>query len=490
MELLGYEFEKDPFPHQADTFKESAEMESYAILWEQGCGKTKIAIDNACYLYEKGEIDAVIVIAPNGVHRNWVTDELPKHVPQRLRKDIASKFWESRRSKTKGFKEELEALLRWDKFAWFFMNYDAVITETGKKFLKKFLVRRRVLYILDESHSVKTPGANRTKTIIASGKYAPYRRILSGTPISQGPFDIYSQLRFLDPEIWKRKGLHNFQMFKFHFGEWFTRKDAEQALGYDPGYDKLVRYRNIEDLKNTLSDVSSRVTKESAGLGIPEKLYSKRYYGLTKEQKALYEELVDEYIAEFEDGATIDGSLAMTRLLRLQQIICGYVKADDEDHVRLIGKKNPRLQLLKEITDGLYTPTIIWARFSPDIDQIMELLGSEAVRYDGKISDDEAEESKRIFQNNEAKFFVGNPAKGKEGLTFVNAKNVIYYSNSFKLIDRLQSEDRAHRIGQTDHVNYIDLICSGTVDEKIVKALRNKFDIATQITGDELKEWL
>jgi SNF2 family DNA or RNA helicase len=260
--------------------------------------------------------------------------------------------------------------------------------------------------------------------------------------------------------------------------------------GYDPGYDKLLHYKNTEQLNEILASVSSRVTKESAGLNLPPKLYSKRYYDLSSEQMRLYNELRDEYLATMKDGSVVDGNLAIVRLLRLQQIICGYAQTDDEEPIKMIGDKNPRMELLGEIVEGLYTPVIIWARFTKDIDQIMELLGDKAVRYDGKVSEDQAAVNKKRFQNGEAQFFVGNPQKGKEGLTLIQAQTVIYYSNSFKLIDRLQSEDRAHRIGQKNLVNYIDLVAPKTVDEHIVKSLRSKFDIAAQITGDELKDWL
>lgn len=487
---MTYEFHSKPFEHQERVFGESKDFPSFGILWEQGCGKTKLAIDNACYLYEKGEIDAVVVVAPSGVHRNWLTDELPAHVPNRLRKKIRGECWETSKSSQVGFKQRMEGLLKHDGFAWLFISYDGFMTERGKKYIWKFLQRRRCFYALDEAHNIKSPAAKRTKSIVVSGKYAPFRRILTGTPVAQGPFDIYSQLKFLNEDFWKPYGFDSFRVFKFHFGEWFTRQDAQDALGYDPGYDKLIRYKNIEKLQEILASVSSRETKETAGLNLPPKLYSKRYYDLTPAQTKAYEELKSEYITQLENGSVVDANLAITRLLRLQQIICGYVHTDNEEPIQMIGDKNPRMDLLAEIVEGLYTPAIIWSRFTKDIDQIMDMLGDKAVRYDGQITPEQAAVNKKKFQDGEAQFFVGNPQKGKEGLTLVQAKTVIYYSNSFKLIDRLQSEDRAHRIGQNDAVNYIDLVAPKTVDEHIVRSLRNKFDIAAKITGDELKEWL
>lgn len=492
---MEYEFHTKPFNHQLETFNESRDAEAYAILWEQGTGKTKLAIDTACYLWEKGEIDAVLVVAPNGVHRNWLTDEMPAHVPLRIRNAIGQQgraFWDNPKSKTKWHQRQMEQLLKHKGFAWLMISYDSFMTKAGKLFVWKFLRQRRCLYMLDEAHNVKTPNAKRTKSIVASGKYAAYRRILTGTPIATGPFDIYSQIRFLDEKFWIKKRLSPYQVYKFHFGEYFTRSECQEINGYDPGYDKLLRYRNLDELKGYLEGFSSRVLKEDV-LDLPPKLYSKRYYSLTPEQKKLYDQLKEDFIAEVEDGKIIDGNLAIVRLLRFQQIICGYVYTEDENGeaqpVHLL-KENPRLDLLKETVEGLSHPAIIWARFSKDIDQIMEHLGDRAVRYDGQVSDDEAAEAKRRFQAGEVQFFVGNPQKGKEGLTLVQARTMIYYSNSFKLIDRLQSEDRAHRIGQEHPVDYIDLVAPKTIDEQIVKNLRNKLEIAGRITGDDLKEWI
>jgi SNF2 family DNA or RNA helicase len=489
-ELKMYEFGSEPFKHQRECFEESKDLESFAILWEQGCGKTKLAIDNACYLYENGKIDGVLIIAPSGVHRNWLTDELPAHLPKRLKGVVRGKVWETSKANNISYKQDAEEFLKHKGFSWLFMSYDAFITDKGKDFAWKFLRSRRCFYALDEAHNIKSPKALRTKSITKSGKYAHYRRILTGTPIAQGPFDIYSQLKFLKEDFWDEYGFSSFRVYKFHFGEWLTKEQQEQISGYNPGYDKLLGYKNIHHLQKILGKVSSRVTKESAGLNLPPKLYSKRYFSLTPAQRKAYKSLRDEYVAVLDSGAVVEANLAITRLLRLQQIICGYVHIDQEEPVQLIGETNPRLQLLEEITDGLYHPAIIWSKFTKDIDQIMELLGDKAVRYDGQVSSEQAAINKERFQKGEVQFFVGNPQKGKEGLTLVQAKTVIYYSNSFKLIDRLQSEDRAHRIGQDTAVNYIDLVASDTVDEHIINSLREKFDIATKITGDDFRGWL
>ncbi len=215
---------------------------------------------------------------------------------------------------------------------------------------------------------------------------------------------------------------------------------------------------------------------------------------MTYEQERLYKELAISFIADL-DGEEVDGELAIVRLTRFQQIVCGYVRTAGDEHtespIRLIGNRNPRIECLAEVCEQVVGQAIIWARYRMDINQIMELLGDDAVRYDGSITDDEAEKNKLKFQRGEVKWFVGTAAKGGEGLTLEMAKTVIYYSNTFKLLDRLQSEDRAHRAGMDEHpVNYIDICCPESVDMKIIHNLRNKIDVASQITGDRLKDWL
>jgi SNF2 family DNA or RNA helicase len=499
MSALDYQYETTPLSHQKRLFEATASAAIYAVLWEQGTGKTKPTIDTCAYLYEAGEINALIVVAPNGVHRNWKTDELPKHLPKRLHNKVRCEFWDSQKAGNKGFIAKMKQLLLHDGLAVLLLSYENFTTEKAKKYVWKFLRQRRCMYVLDEAHKIKSPGAKRTISIVASGRYAKYKRILTGTPIGKGPFDIYAQLKFLDEDFWKPHGFADFNVFKQHFGNWFTAEDCKRLNGYDPGYDKLDGYVNLDELQRIVDSISDRVLKEDV-LDLPPKLFSKRYYELNGEQTRVYRELVNNYEAEFEDGARIDGALAIVRLLRLHQVCSGYAYTDaddpDAEPFRLLGNHNPLLEGCLEWAEALSHPAIIWARFSKDIDQLMEALGPKgAVRYDGKISDDEAERSKLAFQAGDAQYFIGNAQKGATGLTLIQAKSVGFYNNSFNLIDRLQAEDRAHRIGQDVAVNYVDfegMLPDGrpTVSGQIIKSLRKKFDIASQITGDKLKEWI
>lgn len=473
-----------PFQHQQEVFERTRDKTHFGILWEQGTGKSRMLIDSAAWLYAQGEVDAVFVVAPNGVQRNWVTDELPKHLHQDV--EHVSYCYSSKRAGTKDNERKVEALLAYEGFAILAMSYDAMITEAGKTLARRFLTQRRCLYVLDESTRIKNPTAIRTKTILASAKFAKYRRILTGTPITNGPFDIYSQMKFLDEDFWKHEGFSSFTVFKQFFGVF--RKMTNQHTGRL--FDQCVAYKNLPVLQRILERCTSRVLKEDV-LDLPPKVFSNRYYEMTPVQLRMYEELRNDYVTRLEGGEDdIVAGLAIVRLMRLQQITCNYIPTEPDKPLTMIGDKNPRLDLLADIVEDVPHQAIIWSRFTKDIDLICDLLGKKAVRYDGRVDENGRIETLNKFHGGEAQFFVGNPAACSEGLTLTEAKTVIRYTNNFKLAERLQSDDRAHRIGQDKSVHYIDLVCQGTIDQHIVKSLLSKFDVASQLTGDTLRTWL
>jgi len=482
MNVTEYQYKSTPFAHQREVFERTCDLPHYALFWEQGTAKTKPTLDTATYLFETGKIDGLLVLAPNGVHRNWVTDEIPAHFPDRIKPYCH--IYYSAKASTKTAREGVKNLLEAPSLAVLVMTYDGFMTNAGRALATTFLERRRCLYVLDESHRIKTPGAKRTKAILASGKYAPYRRILTGTPIANGPFDAYTQMKFLHLEFWKPYYLDSYTIFKHHFGIW-KKLNPDDTTPWAAAY--CVAYRNLDQLEQIIAQHSHRVTKEQV-LDLPPKLYSKRYFELNAEQKRIYRDIEEEFMT-FLGDELVTAPLAITRLLRLQQVVCGYIPCDSGDPVLEIGESNPRLLLLQEVVEDCPHKAIIWARFSRDIDKICALLGDRCVRYDGKVGDDERAANKEAFQNGDKQFIVINNAIN-EGLTLTAARTVIYYNNTFRLTDRLQSEDRAHRLGQKHPVSYIDLVCQDTIDEYVVENLVKKHDIAGQILGDEFKAWL
>ena len=465
------------YAHQERVLLESRDLTNFALFWEMGTGKTKLILDTVAHLRDAGKITAVLVVAPNGVHRNWIEDEIPKWLP-----GINAKAWISGKAGSQRHQKEWEALLK-QPFPFAAFSYDGLMTDRAVKYLRKFFDAHRVFMVLDESTKIKSPGAKRTMKLLAAGKRATHRRILTGTPVANSPFDIYSQMKFLDPAFWKERGFQTQAEFRNHFGIIKTMENERHQR-----WEVVVAYRNLNELQSILAPVSSRVLKEDA-LDLPPKIYTKRYFELSAEQVRVYREIRDEAIALLASGAIVTAPLAVTRLLRLQQVTSNYLPTEDEPATD-IGTHNPRLDCLAELLEEMQGQAIIWARFRRDIDQIMALLGDKAVRYDGAVNSDDRVANKNKFQAGEAQYFVGNPAAGATGLTLTAARSVIYYTNSFRLEDRLQSEDRAHRIGQNFPVQYIDIVAPGTVDVHIVAALRDKVNVAASVTGDQLREWI
>lgn len=488
-----YQPRTEPFAHQHETWLASRDLESFAAFWEQGTGKSKLTIDTMGHLFVEGKINAAVIVAPNGVHRNWITDELPRHLPETI--PLNAFAYKSEASAAKWHKAKVQDIVHTppNELALLAISYDAWMTDAGKKAVWDMMRKRRCLCVLDESHRVKTPSAKRTMSILAGGKHAAYRRILSGTPVTQGPFDLYSQIKFLDPEFWRRElDIDSYTAFKSFYGVWDKGWNAN--IGKNGGeYDILVGYQNLEELCETIKRISSRVRKDDV-LDLPPKLYTRRYYELTPVQRRVYDEIEKEFMTFLENGEMVTAPLAMVRMLRLQQVLCGYIPTDGaEEPTELIERgSNPRLKLLRDVMEDVNGKTLIWATWTRDIDFIMEMLtdlGRKPVRYDGRISSDEREAAKFALKHGDATDFVAN-SQMSEGLTLNEAKTTIYYNNSYKLIDRKQTEDRNHRIGQDERVLYIDLTCPGTRDEHAIEALVAKHDVASIILGDPQKEWL
>ncbi|MCC6425659.1 MAG: DEAD/DEAH box helicase [Phycisphaerales bacterium] len=495
---------KDPFPHQLERWRRYRDVPAWGHLWEQGTGKSAEIIMQAIWLFMHGEIDGILLLAPNGVHRNFVTDQMPEHWPKELGSPTVC-WYRSKSAESKWHQSEIEACIQAKGFAVLAMSYDALCTDAGKAWAKKFLQGRKIMIVADESSRIKTPTAIRTRLAFKAAEFAKYRRILNGTPVPNGPFDIYAQIKFLDPQFWVRHGINSFTGFKAQFGEW------GKGFCYGPNgtkreYPELLCYRNLDLLNKMLAEITDRVLKEDVLPDLPPKLYKTLRYDLTAAQRRVYDSLKDESLAFLDSGEVVTTPIVLTKLLRLQQVCCGYVAIDDPlgEPIVSIGADNPRLDILMEVCEDLGHKAIIWTRFRRDVDLILERMKKadlKAVRYDGAVDDDDRKVAVESFQRGDIQFFVSNPAAGGEGLTLLGdqregmaealaCKTCIYYSNSFNLQHRLQSEDRAHRIGQRWPVQYIDIVASGTMDEQVSNNLRDKFDVAQQVTGDRLRAWL
>jgi SNF2 family DNA or RNA helicase len=477
--MINYKFKTKPYEHQITALEKSWNKETFAYFMEMGTGKTKVLIDNMSMLYDKGKIDGALIVAPKGVIGTWHNQEIPTHLPNHI--EFVSVLWQSLINKKQ--KETLDTLLKSDsRLHILIMNVEALSTTKGTEFAASFLRTHNALMGIDESTTIKNSSAKRTKNILELSKFAKYRRIMTGSPVTKNPLDLYSQCEFLSP--W----LLNFQSF-YAFRNRYAEMKTINARGRSI---QVVNYfKNLGELSEKLKNFSYRVLKEDC-LDLPDKIYVKRTVELTEEQDKLYKQMKTLALAIL-NGKQTTSMTVLTQLMRLHQITCGHFTADDGS-TQIV--KSNRINELMNILEEVEGKAIIWANYQMDMAEIKKNIikeyGEESVvDYYGLTPQDERQENIKRFQTNpECRFFIGTPQTGGYGITLTQANTVIYYSNGYDLEKRLQSEDRAHRIGQKKSVTYVDLIAEKTVDEKIVKALRKKINIASEVLGEELKDWI
>jgi len=477
---MKYKFKTPPYKHQLKALEMSWNRETFAYFMEMGTGKSKVLVDNMAMLYDKGKINGALIIAPKGVYRNWFSLEIPQHLPSHV--DYKTVLWTALTSKTKD--KEYQQLLKQDyDLHILLMNVEALSTKKGVEFAGKFLRCHKALMAVDESTTIKNPAAKRTKAILALSQQVKYRRILTGAPVTKSPLDLYSQCAFLNEHL---LGFSSYYTFRNRYAQMIERNFGGRRVQI------VASYRRLDELAETLKAFSYRVLKEDC-LDLPPKIYMKREIELTDEQKKAYTTMKSSALALL-NGKIATAPHVLTQLMRLHQITCGHFKADDGTIQEF---KNNRMSELLDLLEEMEGKVIIWANYIYDIEQIVKTIGQEygddsIVQYYGAIESKKRQTNIDKFQDpkSKARFFVGNPQTGGYGITLTAASNVIYYSNGYDLEKRLQSEDRAHRIGQKKSVTYVDIIARKTVDEKIVKALRKKINIASAIMGEELKDWI
>ena len=459
--------------------EKSWNKENFAYFMEMGTGKTKVLIDNLAMLYDKGKVDGALIVAPKGVVKTWYEQELPTHLPDHI--ENVTVLWQPNITKTQ--QEKLESLFEIETALHILiMNVEAFSTDKGVKFASKFLNSHKTLMAVDESTTIKTPTAKRTKNIIGLGKNAKYRRIMTGSPITKNPLDLYTQCEFLDPWL---LDFTSYYAFRNRYAEMKTMHIRGRSIQV------VDQFKNLGELSETVKTFSERVLKEDC-LDLPPKIFMKRHVTLTADQKKIYEQMKKAAMAVL-NGKVTPTMTVLTQLMRLHQITCGHFTADDGSTQAVNSNRLDELMNVLAETEG---KAIIWANYQLSVGEIIQRIIKEYgedsyVHYYGLTSQEDRQDNIRKFQNDpKCRFIVGTPQTGGYGITLTQAHTVIYYSNGYDLEKRLQSEDRAHRIGQNKTVTYIDMMAEDTVDEKIVEALRKKINIASEVMGEELKEWI
>ena len=477
--MVQFNYRTEPYAHQREALHRSYDKRNYAYFMEMGCGKSKVLIDNIVWLYEQGRIDTAVIVAPKGVYRNWETAEIPTHLPTNVPHEIY--VWNPSPNKSQaerlksGIQERgvLRILLA---------NVEGFATKKLPAFVGAFTQGSSFLLAVDESTTIKNPKAKRTKTLVVFGKKAAYKRILTGSPVTKSPMDLYAQCGFMD------KALLGFDSYYSFQGRYAVTKT--QRMG-SHSFLQIVGYRNLEELSEKLDTFSYRVTKEEA-LDLPDKVYVTREVSVTDEQRQHYMTLKKQAIAMFDNGDLVTAPAVITQLLRLQQVLCGHIRTDDGELIEIPSK---RITALMDTIEEMTGKVIIWSRFRYDIKkieaEIQKVHGpGSVVTYFGDTTDEQRQQAIQDFQFGDVRFFVANPQTAGFGLTLTAATNVIYYANDFDLATRMQSEDRCHRIGQSNRVTYVDLITPGSIDQRIVRALRDKIDLSAKALGEEARKWL
>ena len=476
---MNYRFKTKPYAHQLKALEMSWNKEVFAYFMEMGTGKSKVLLDGIAMLYDKGKINAALIIAPKGVYKNWYDSEIPTHMVDHIQKKTV--LWQAMINQKQ--QKQLNSLFKPGlDLRILIMNVEAFSTKKGLNFANTFLMAHSTLVAVDESTTIKNPRAKRTKNILSIAKGSKYRRILTGSPVTKSPLDLYTQCFFLDPFLLDHASYYTFR----------TRYAVMRTANFHGrSVNLVVGYHHLDELTEKLKPFSYRILKDDC-LDLPPKTYMKRVIQLTPEQKTVYQQMKKLALAEL-NGKMVTTMNVITQLMRMQQITCGHFKADD-DSIQDI--KNNRITELMDVLEELEGKAIIWAHYRHDIDTIVKSIEDKYPRsvmtYYGDTTTEDRQKAIKEIQNPESKvrFLVGTPQTGGYGITLTGASTMIYYSNGYDLEKRQQSEARIDRIGQEKPMTYIDILAEDTIDEKIVKALRKKVNIATEIMGEKLKAWI
>ena len=474
--MWKYPYKTTPYEHQRKALNESAEKVQWAYFMEMGTGKTKVTIDNIAYLFFQRKINSVLIIAPKSVYLNWET-EIETHMPDVLKYKIYK--WNIDKSK------DYHDLQNFKDLRIFLINVEALSTKRGFEACKEYLFKNKLNFVtLDESTTIKNRSAKRTKNILALQKLSMVRRILTGSPITKSPLDLYTQCQFLSPEL---LGFSSYLAFRNRYAEMTDIPVGSGRYISVPKY-----YKRLEELEQKMKFFATRIRKDQC-LDLKPKVRQKRYIELDGDGKKIYEKLRTTALAIVEDS-TISFSNKLTEIIKLHQVCNGFTKDDEGKFLRLHDQKVKALHEVIEEADG---KIIIWANYLWNIHEIIHSLKSRygeesVVSIFGEVDVKDRKKAVESFQNDSnVRFFVGNPTTGGFGLTLTACNTVVYFSNNYNLEVRKQSEDRAHRLGQKGTVVYIDIVARNTLDEAIMKSLTNKGQIAAKTLGEEdLRDWL
>ena len=487
-----YQGKTEPYSQQREAFNKTKLFAYAAYFMEQGTGKTKVVIDRSAYLWEQKKIDGVLILCPNSLTDTWM-EEIELHCPDRVNPVAA--VWDS--SLTKKVAARLEKVIYAEKgLPFLIMNIEAIRTKKGKKLAHWWLKRKRLHLVCDESQIIATPSASQTVCAIGAARFSKARSIMTGTPTDGKASDYYSQLNFLMPNP---LGFSNFYSFRaryctlenklVHIKPYFDKKKGKQIKTRQ--IVQITGAQNADELKRRLLEFSYFCKKKDC-MDLPDKIPHKRIASLMPEGMRIYKDVCRQIVTEITADRSITAEIALTKLIRLQQITGGFLPSDDDPDALPIPGGNPKIDLLVEAVGQFPGPTLFWARFKAEHKAIIKALGAIVKpqyigEITGRVAKADREDNRRAFQKGKLEYLVMSQSCGGAGYTLTKAENEIFYSNTFSHRIRVQAEDRAHRIGLEHPVNIIDLLIPVPstkidVDTKVYDALVKKEINATMLT--------
>lgn len=502
---------------QVIALERAAGREAYALFMEQGTGKTLVFLEEAMRLYARGHIDCICVLAPNGVHENWVLTEALLHIPDTV--PFQSAYWSAAANRKE--RAALDAIMTPRAagapapLRMLTCNFEALLTDRCFKFVEAFVRSGKCYIVADESHKIKDMGSRRTKRSINLSKQAVVRRIGTGTNVANSPVDVFAQFEFLDPHGQHNMlGTHSLVAFRKEYcdllppqhgvirhilerkeralGRKLTEHEKEVMMPAIVRQDEMGRpiYKNLDQLQALLAAHSYRVLKTDC-LDLPPQEYTTRYFHLTAAQRRVYDQMENEYRYVLDDNTALY-TTRLVALSKLQQITSGFLLMKDGSSLYL--EDNPRIELLRSELEDFDRPAIIWSQFKEEqrnIERMLKGMGRGVETVNGDTPMGRRQSIRAEFMAGNLQYINAHPETLGTGFTLTRANLNIYYSNGFKLIDRVQSEARTHRIGAAgESVEYRDFVAIDTRDDDVVWALQHKLDTAAIINGDpERKLW-
>jgi SNF2 family DNA or RNA helicase len=483
---MSYPFRLPNYKHQQEEFDRHRDDDGRALLWAMRTGKTKAVLDAACYRYSDcRDVDGILVIAPNGVHVNWVRRQLPLHMWNCV--DWKAHAYQASEAHKQSHSASLESVIGYHAgMAVLTINSESLRYDKVKAIIKRFLKKRRIFLVVDESHDFRSPGSKRTKTMRGLARHCRVRRILSGTAVSNSPLAAFSQFEIVEKEA---LGYALFEDFQKEYAVFGTKRTAGGK-----SYPVLESYQNLDKLQAKMAQWSSVVLREDVD-DMPELLFDEVTVTLTEELHAHYRAMLKDYILELEDGTDIQALEGGVRLTKLQQITSGFV-IDEAGNPRDLcdDAENPRLQALLRQTEGPTGKHIVWCKFQEDIKRAVRALraaGLTCVEYHGKIHSQQRRQKAidDFMHDPKVRVFVGQPAAGGEGLDLSSADVIHWYSHTFDLIERDQANERATQISGKA-ISVLDYVAPNTVDEHILENLKSKRDVSQELAGPGLRDRL